>query len=136
MRDSYHNLKFIPAIVPQTATDNTPIVGAIVSHAGFESLTYAIQTGILGDADATFAVLLEESDAADLSGSNPVADGDMLGTEALAGFTFADDAATRKLGYVGGKLYTRLTINPTGNSGSAPVSAMAVLSHANVRPVI
>lgn len=135
MRDTYHNLKFVPAIAPVTATDNTPIVGAIVSHAGFQSLTYAIQTGVLADADATFIVLLEESDASDLSGSNPVADSDMLGTEALAGFTFADDAATRKLGYIGSKPYTRLTITPTGNTGSAPLAAMAVLSHANTRPV-
>ena len=135
MRDSYNNLKFVPAIAPVAVADNTPLVGAIVSNAGFQSLTYAIQTGILADTDATFVVLLEESDAADLSESNPVADGDMLGTEALAGFTFADDTATRKLGYVGNKIYTRLTITPTGNMGSAPISALAVLSHANVRPV-
>ena len=135
MRDTYNNLKFVPAIAPVTITDNTPLVGAIVSNAGFQSLTYAIQTGILADTDATFVVLLEESDNADLSGSNPVADGDMLGTEALAGFTFADDTATRKLGYIGGKVYTRLTITPTGNMASAPVSALAVLSHADVRPV-
>lgn len=135
MRDTYNNLKFVPAIAPVTITDNTPLVGAIVSNAGFQALTYAIQTGILADVDATFVVLLEESDAADLSGSNPVADGDMLGTELLAGFTFANDVATRKLGYIGNKLYTRLTITPTGNTGSAPISAVAVLSHANVRPV-
>jgi len=135
MRDTYHNLKFVPAIAPVTATNNTPIVGAIVSNAGFQSLTYAIQTGILASANATFAVLLEESDAADLSGSNPVADGDMIGTEALAGFTFANNNATTKLGYIGDKLYTRLTITPSGTPGSAPVSAVAVLSHADVRPV-
>ncbi|WP_159005288.1 hypothetical protein [Bradyrhizobium sp. S69] len=135
MRDTYHNLKFVPAIAPVTITDNTPLVGAIVSNAGFQALTYAIQTGVLADVDATFVALLEESDAADLSGSNPVADSDMLGTELLAGFTFADDTATRKLGYIGNKLYTRLTITPTGNTGSAPISAMAVLSHANVRPM-
>ena len=136
MRDTYNNLKFVPAIAPVTATDNTPIVGAIVSNAGFQSLTYAIQTGILASANATFAVLLEESDAPDLSGSNPVADTDMLGTEALAGFTFANDDATTKLGYIGGKLYTRLTITPAGTPGNAPISALAVLSHADVRPVV
>jgi hypothetical protein len=135
MRDNYHNLKFVPAIAPVAITDNTPLVGAIVSNQAFQSLTYAIQTGILADTDATFVVLLEESDAADLSGSNPVADSDMLGTEALAGFGFADDTTTRKLGYIGNKLYTRLTITPTGNSGSAPISAMAVLGHADHRPV-
>jgi hypothetical protein len=135
MRDTYSNLKFVPAIAPVTAVDNTPIVGAIVSNAGFQSLTYCIQTGVLASANATFAVLLEESDAPDLSGSNVVADTDTLGTQALADFTFANDDATMKLGYIGGKLYTRLTITPAGTPGSAPISALAVLSHADVRPV-
>lgn len=135
MRDTYHSLKFAPAIAPITITDSTPLVGAIISHSGFQSLTYAIQTGILADADATFAVLLEHGDAANLSDAAAVPDESLLGTEALAGFTFADDGATRKLGYIGDRAYTRLTITPTGNTGSAPVSAMAVLSHANTRPV-
>jgi hypothetical protein len=135
MRDTYHNLKFVPAILPVAITDNTPLVGAAISNAGFQSLTYAIQTGVLADADATFTVLLEEADASDMSGSNPVADSDLLGTEALASFTFANDGMISKLGYIGGKLYTRLTITPAGNSGSAAISAMAVLSHADIRPV-
>ncbi|MDF3810681.1 MULTISPECIES: hypothetical protein [Rhodopseudomonas] len=118
-----------------TVTDNAPIVGVIVSHAGFNSLTYAIQSGIVADTDAWFAVLLEHGDAPDMSDAVAVPDDNLLGTEALAGFTFADDAATRKLGYVGDKLYTRLTITPNANTGSAPVSAMGVLSHANTRPV-
>jgi hypothetical protein len=135
MRDTYHNLKFVTAIAPVTIADNTPIVGAIISNAGFQSLTYAIQTGTLADADANFAVLLEHGDVANLSDAVPVPDENLLGTEALAGFTFVDDAVTRKLGYIGDKGFTRLTITPTGNSGSAPVSAMGVLSHANTRPV-
>jgi hypothetical protein len=136
MRDTYNNLKFVPAIAPVTATDNTPIVGAIISNAGFQSLTYAIQTGVLASANATFAVLLEESDAADMSGSNVVADTDTIGTQALAGFTFANDDVTTKLGYIGGKLYTRLTITPAGTAGNAAISALAVLSHADIRPVV
>ena len=135
MRDTYHNLRFVPAIAPVTVNDNAPIVGAIIGNAGFQSLTYAIQTGILADADATFTVLLEHGDAVDLSDSAPVPDEDLLGTEALAGFSFANDAVTRKLGYIGDKGFTRLTITPVGNSGSAPISAMGVLGHANTRPV-
>lgn len=59
----------------------------------------------------------------------------MIGTEANAGFNYADDGEVRKLGYIGHKRYTRLTITPTGNSGSAPISAVAVLSHASASPV-
>src|SRR4051812_33710971 len=116
MRDTYHSLKFVTAIAPVTVTDNSPIVGAIINHANFQSLTYAIQAGTLADADATFAVLLEHGDAADLSDAVPVPDENLIGTEALAGFTFANDAVTRKLGYIGDMGFTRLTITPTGNS--------------------
>ncbi len=63
-----------------------------------------------------------------MSGASAVADSDLLGTEALAGFTFGDDGETRKLGYLGDKRYTRLTLTPTNNSGSAPVAVVAVLA--------
>src|SRR5882672_8911849 len=99
MRDTYHNLKFVTAIAPVTVSDNAPIVGAIISNAGFQSLTYAIQTGALADTDAFFTVLLEHGDAPNLSDAVPVPDESLLGTEALAGFTFVNDAETRKLGY-------------------------------------
>ena len=135
MRDTYNNLKFVTAIAPLADGDNTPLVGAIISNAGFQSLTYAIQTGIIADADATFAVLLEHGNNADLSDAVAAPDESLLGSEALAGFTFANDGVTRKLGYIGDMAFTRLTITPTGNSGSAPISAMAVLGHANTRPV-
>ena len=50
-----------------------------------------------------------------------------MGTLALAAFQFDDDKECRKIGYVGSKRYTRLTITPTGNdSGAAPLSAVAL----------
>lgn len=136
MRDMYNNIlvKRVISAVTQT-NDSTAIVGQVIDSQGFDSLLYAISTGGLTDANATFAVLLEESDT---SGGvyTAVADADMLGTEALAGFQFDDDNEVRKLGYIGSKRYTRLTITPTGNdSGAAPVCAMAMLGHANLKPV-
>jgi hypothetical protein len=94
MRDTYHSLKFVTAIAPMTVADNTPIVGAIIGNSGFQSLTYAIQTGPLADTDAFFTVLPEHGDAANLSDAVPVPDENLLCTEASAGFTFVDDAAT------------------------------------------
>ena len=78
------------------------------------------------DADATFTVLLEESDASG-SGFAAVADADLLGTEALAGFQFDDDNECRKLGYIGSKRYTRLTITLVNNASAALLSAICVL---------
>lgn len=138
MRDNFHNLKFVPVIDPATNTNlASPLVGAVVDRAGFESVTYVIQTGDLDDTAATYAVLLEESDEDTFGGEeNAVADADLIGTEADAGFDQAADVETRKLGYKGHKRYTRLTITPTGaGAGDSPISALCVLGHAHDRPV-
>ena len=140
MRDTLNSLAFRPALGPVVASDNTAIVGNVIDRLGFDSLTFAIQTGTLVDADATFAVLVEHGDAANFSDAAAVADVDLItqtpGTapEAAASFTFAEDGVTRKIGYIGGKRYVRLTITPSGNSGNAPLAAIAVLGHAALRP--
>jgi hypothetical protein len=143
MRDSAHNMTLLP-VIPPAANNNlgtTPLVGAIIDRLGFETLTYGIITGTLSDADATYAVLLEESDAANMDGANAVADADMISQtagvapETAAAFNYGDDAEMRKLGYIGNKRYTRLTITPTGaNSGDSPIAAIAILGGAHSKP--
>jgi hypothetical protein len=61
-----------------------------------------------------------------------VADADLLGAEALASFTFTHDDETRKLGYVGDKRYTRLTITPAANASAALFSAVTILGWPSV----
>jgi hypothetical protein len=138
MRDLANNIAVRPVIAP-AANNNlgtTPLVGTVIDRLGFESLSYAIITGALTDVNATYAVLLEESDAANMDPANAVADADLIGTEEAAGFTFANDGVTKKLGYVGNKRYTRLTITPTGaDSGDSPIAAIAILGNAHNRPV-
>lgn len=126
MRDLHNHLHVKRAISPVSVSDNTAQVGQVIDNQGYNSLEYVILAGSLADADVTFTVLLEESDAADMSGGNAVADKDLLGTEVLAGFQFDDDNEPRKLGYIGSKRYTRLTVTPVGNASAALVSAVAV----------
>ncbi len=141
MRDEANGQLTKRCISPVSVADNTAQVGEIIDRLGFESLTYHIATGSLADADATFAVLLEESDAADMSGANAVADEDMISQtpgvapETAASFQFDDDNEVRKLGYIGHKRYTRLTITPSGNASAGVIAAIAVLGHAGSRPV-
>lgn len=117
--DLFNNIDLKRALSPAAAiTDDTPQVTQILDMQGAHAAVLAINIGSVGDADATFAVLLEEGDAANLSDAAAVADTDMIGTEALAGFTFGDDNELRKLGYKGSKRYIRATITPTGNSGT------------------
>jgi hypothetical protein len=141
MRDMCNNLQVKRVLSPVSVADNTAAVGEIIDRLGYESLTYIIATGSIADADATFAVLLEESDASNMDGATAVADGDMIpqtsGTapETAAGFQFNDDNEVRKLGYVGNKRYTRLTVTPSANASAALLSAVAVLGHPHIAPV-
>jgi hypothetical protein len=137
MRDHMNNADYKRVLSPAAAvTDNTAQVGQIIDVRGFDSLTYIILTGSLADADATFTTLLEESDASDMSGANAVADDDLIGTEALASFTFAADNKVFKLGYRGSKRYTRLTITPANNSGNVFLAAVAELAHPSRAPTL
>lgn len=56
--------------------------------------------------------------------------------EAAAGFQFDDDNEVRKLGYIGNKRYTRLTITPALNASATLLAAVAVLGHPSVAPVV
>lgn len=135
MRDLLNSIYPKRSISPvATAADNTAVVGQIIDHQNFNSATYLILTGAIPDADATFAVLLEEGDESDMSDAAAVADDDLVGTEALAGFQFDDDNECRKLGYRGTKRYTRLTITPATNTGATLLAAVCVLSHAHLLP--
>lgn len=134
MRDLMNNIHPVVAISPQVVADNTAAVGEWIDTLGYDSLTFLIGTGTLADADATFAVTLDEADEDDQSDVDAVADTDLIGTEALASFTFGDDDEARKVGYRGHKRYVRPTITPTGNGGDAPVCALAILGHPRSAP--
>lgn len=134
MRDQANSLHPIPAISPVVIADNTAAVSEVIDLQGFQALTFVIATGTLADADATFAVLVEDGDQSDLSDAAAVADANLIGTEALAGFNFGHDDVTRKIGYVGHKRYVRLTVTPANNTGNAPIAVVAVLGHPQTAP--
>lgn len=139
MRDQLNRLHFVPALAPAAAAvaDNTVQTGATIDRRGFDSLTFAIVTGALADADATFAVKLQHGDASDASDMADCAAADMLPSAnavSNASFTFADDSECRKIGYVGGKRYVRVVITPANNAAAAPMAAIAVLGRASLEP--
>lgn len=131
MKDLMNSINVKRVLSPVSVADNTAQVGQVIDGQGAASLTYVIATGSLGDAGAEFTVLLEECDT---SGGTytAVADADLLGTEALASFIQSDDDKCFKLGYIGKKRYTRLTITPTNNATAALIAAVAILQPALV----
>jgi hypothetical protein len=142
LRDMASNVQVKRVLSPAVATDNTPQVGQIIDHRGHDMATYIIATGTLADSDATFVVLLEEGSASNMSDAAAVADADMVsqlrGTapETAAAFQFDDDNEVRKIGYIGAKRYTRLTITPVDNSGNAPLAAVCVLGAPRLAAVV
>lgn len=133
MKDLHNNIH--PSGVAVTNnSDNTATVSGIIDMQGYNSLEFLIATGTLADADATFTVLVEEGDQADLSDASAVADVDLLGTEALAGFTFADDNEARKIGYTGNARYVRCTVTPANNTAAAPIAIIPLQGHPNNGP--
>lgn len=136
MKDLHNNIHPLAGIVPVAARiDNTAIVSTIVDTQGFSSCEFVLVTGTNTDANATFAVLVEDGDVSNLSDAAAVPDEELLGTEALAGFAFADDNETRKIGYIGSKRYVRVTVTPTGNdAGNIFVAGVWLLGHPDISP--
>lgn len=136
MRDITNSLHVKNLIPPVAArTDNTAIVSSIIDRKGYDSLMFVLSLGTNTDANATFAVLVEDGDDASLSDNAAVADSELNGTEALAGFQYDDDNEVRKIGYHGTKRYVRVTVTPSGNdSGNIFIAGVAVLGHPAVQP--
>lgn len=132
MRDLMNEIDtkcLFPPLAAQT-NSSTARASEIIDRKGFESLTLVLINGTNTDADATFAVEVTESDDSGMSGATAVADADLIGSEALAGFTYTDDKKTRKIGYMGAKRYVQVTVTPTGNnSGDWFMAGVAILGH-------
>lgn len=128
MRDIMNHVHITPAFAPKAAvTDDTAQVSTVADLKGFGSAMLGFITGTDADADATFTVLVEDS--ADNAAWAAVADEYLNGTEALAGYTFADDNECRKIGYHGIKRYVRATITPANNTGNVFIGGFWVLGH-------
>lgn len=129
--DLHNKITLKRAISPVSVSDTTAQVSQIIDMQGMKSLVFAIATGSIADADATFTVLVEHGDVSNLSDAAAVADDMLNGTEVLAAFQFDDDNECRKIGYRGDKRYVRLTITPVANASAALLSAIAVLEPLN-----
>lgn len=136
MRDLLNHIHPVPAFLPKAAvTDGTAQVSTIFDCKGFDSATLILLTGTLSDADAVWAVLLEESDASDMTGATAVADDDLVGSMDLADFTYADDGVALKLGYVGSKRYIRATVDDTtANTGNLFLAGVWIGGHPSRMP--
>lgn len=128
MLDLHHDIEVRRLISPdEGAGSDVAKVSQKIDLANVAACEVVIATGTLADANATFAVLIEDS--VDNSNFDPVDDAYLLGTEAGASFTFDDDDEVRKIGYIGPRRYLRVTITPTNNTGAWDICAVVLLAH-------
>jgi hypothetical protein len=134
-REIHNILHYVPLFLPVAATtDNTAWVSQIIDLANYNAAEFVIETGTLTDADATFAVLFEDGNVANLSDNATVDPTLLVGTGALVNFNFATDNKCRKIGYIGSKRYVRLTVTPANNTGNVFLGGVAVLGFPSVSP--
>lgn len=135
-RDLHNNIHPVALFAPKAAVaDDTAQVSLIIDTQGYESCELVVITGANADPDVTYTFLVEHGDQSNLSDAAAAPDADLIGTEALAGFTFADDNEVRKIGYRGSKRYVRATVTPSGNAtGTFFLAGVALLGHPRHAP--
>jgi len=131
-KDLYNKILQKVAFNTQAISTDTTTNGEIIDLQGFDSATFIIQSGSL--TDGTYTPLVHEGNESDLSDAAAVADADLIGTEAGAAFAATDDNKAKRLGYVGGKRYIRLSIVSASTSTGGTLSGSAILSDADIRP--
>lgn len=132
-KDLFHNLRFKNAIDPAAIKSaNAATVSAIIDTQGYESLTFAITSGVI--TDGTLTPSLQESDDSGMAGSNAVVTTDLLGTIAGATFAITDDSVTKGIGYKGGKRYVTITVTQAGATTGGFYDAIAIQGHSRNNP--
>lgn len=126
MKDLHSNIGAVLALAP--AVQSATVAGVAIDTQGFESLTFALNTGaIVSSGD--FAASLTECDT---SGGTytTVADAEVQ-TDAPATL---EASSTYKLGYLGHKRFVKINLTKTGGTSIA-AGATAILGDAHSRPV-
>jgi hypothetical protein len=134
MRDMLHNDVEYRFGAQDALSNDTAIVSEIFDLANREACEILIAISTLSDANATFVVLVEHGESPTLADNEAVPDALLLGNEAGAGFQYDDDEEIRKIGYIGNKRYLRVTVTPTGNTGTGTIGIIAALAGARKLP--
>lgn len=128
-KDLHSNIDERNALDAAEVTGNGTVVGNIIDTLGYEGLEFITQLGTVTTGD--FTLLIEESDASNLAGSNVVAAEHRLGS--LTVMDTSDQVA--RIGYIGKKRYVRLSVVGADTSITDSLSAIAILSHPKRAPV-
>lgn len=126
MRDLSNNIGAVLAVAPAVQTAN--VNGLAIDTKGFGSLAFVITTGAI-DSAGVFNAKIQDSDTGTSGWTDVPAE---LVTGSFSGPLAAN--STTKAGYIGYKRYARLVLTK-GTGTSVVIGAVAILDHAQKRPV-
>ncbi len=143
MRDIHHNIKTVQTLDPAMTT--AARVGAPVDRRGFAAVEHVVLFGASGDtlsAALKIEAKLETSEDGTIWSAATDAGAVHGGPLSATGIFATVDAAAKaqaeyRIGYAGEARYSRVALALTGaHTNGTPVAALAVLSHAQVKPVV
>jgi hypothetical protein len=113
--------------------------GKIIDRKGYGGVEFIIGYGAVTTTGSSVTALVKEGDATGSLAS--VADGDLIGTEALAGLAAGartsgvSQQVTKRIGYKGTKRYVQLSLTNAGTTSAGIMWADAVLFTPEAAPV-
>jgi hypothetical protein len=141
MFDLHNNITRKRSISPiAIGTTGTGQAGKIVDTAGFEAVEFEFDYGSVTATNAVFTPVVKEGDTTGAMTS--IADGDLIGTEALAGIPAAatrtsgvNKNVSKRLGYKGIKRYVQVSKLSSTVTAGTPISATVLLGRARHAPL-
>lgn len=139
MHDLHNNSRALRVISPvAVGTTGTGQTGKVIDRQGFGGIEFLCSYGSITATGAVFTATVKEGDVTGTLTS--VADGDLLGTELLAGVAAAATRTSgtsknvvKRVGYRGNKRYVNCSIKSTATAGTI-VSCEAILYSPSVMP--
>ncbi len=139
MKDLHSVVRSVVVVAPvAVGTTGTGKTGKVIDTQGYGGVEFLVAYGTVTATNAVITVTCLEGAVTGTLTS--VADGDLQGTELLAGLAAAatrtsgtSKNVTKRLGYTGAKRYVSMNISSTVTAGP-PVSITALLHSPNVAP--
>jgi len=139
MHDLHNNSRALRVISPvAVGTTGTGQTGKVIDRQGFSGVEFLCSYGAITATNAVFTVTVKEGDVTGTLTS--VADGDLLGTELLAGVAAAATRTSgvsrnvvKRVGYRGNKRYVNASIKSTVTAATI-ISCIALLYSPSVMP--
>lgn len=139
-KDLHGNIKQMLALSPVALGATGTSAGKIIDRQGYGGVEFLVGYGAVTTTGSVVAVLVKEGDVTGTLTS--VADGDLVGTEALAGLpattprtSGVSQQVVKRIGYRGSKRYVQVSLTNSGVTSAGLMWADAVLFNPNLAPV-